>query len=140
MANDRGAESAAAIAEISQALAGEILTMPDLSDPEWDTYALLADVSDEAVRLTAYRYTEAGPPRATRFPKVFDLFRELRERTQGDEGAMWDIAILKIHRDTAQLVMNFVRGDAAELWRINPGNIDNLPELMRPRPEDFAAV
>ena len=31
-------DSAAALAELSQAIAGEILTMPELSDPEWDTY------------------------------------------------------------------------------------------------------
>jgi hypothetical protein len=136
MADDR----AAALAEFSQTIAGEILTMPVLSDPEWDTYALVADVSDEATKLTAYRYTQAGPPVPTPYPMAFDLFRELRDRTQGDDGKMWDIAIVRIHRDTAQLVVNFVAGDAAAMWRISPANIDNLPELLRPRPEDFDAA
>jgi len=134
-------DGASALAEFGQAIAREILTMQELSDdPDWDTYALLADVSDEAVRLTAYRYAEAGPPRSTRYPKAFGLFRELRARTSGHEGQMWDVAIVKIHRDTARLVINFVSGDAAEMWRISPTNIDNLPELLRPRAEDFAAA
>jgi hypothetical protein len=133
-------ERAAALAEFSQAIAGEILTMPVLADPEWDTYALAADVSDEATKLTAYRYTEGGPPVPTPYPMAFDLFQDLRERTRGNDGERWDIAVVRIHRDTAQLVVNFVAGDAAEMWRISPANIDNLPELLRPRPEDFAAV
>ena len=136
MADDR----TAALAEFSQAIAGEILTMPALSDPEWDTYALAADVSDEATKLTAYRYTEAGPPVPTPYPMAFDLFRELRDRTQGNDGQKWDIAVVRIHRDTAQLVVNFVAGDAAEMWRINPANMDSLPELLRPRAEDFSAA
>jgi len=133
-------DSAAALGEISQALAGEILTMPDLSDPEWDTYAMIAEVSDEAVGVTAYRYTETGPPKPTRHPEVYGLFRELHERTRGTDGEAWDIAIMKIHRDTAQLVMNFVSGEAAQMWRITPENIGNLPEMLRPRAEDFEAV
>ncbi|MET0661903.1 MAG: hypothetical protein ABWZ42_02110, partial [Ilumatobacteraceae bacterium] len=103
-------------------------------------YTLLADVDDASVGLTAFRYTEQGPPKSTQYPDVFDLFRELRNRTQGIDGAMWDIAIMKIHRDSARLVMNFVRGDAAEMWRITPENVDSLPELMRPRREDFPGV
>jgi hypothetical protein len=130
---------AEALSEFSQAIAREILTMPVLSDPEWDTYALAADVSDEATKLTAYRYPEAGPAVPTPYPMAFDLFADLRERTQGDDGQKWDVAIVRIHRDTAQLVVNFVAGDAAAMWRISPENIDNLPELLRPRPEDFAA-
>ena len=43
-------DSTAALAELSQAIAGEILTMPELSDPEWDTYALVAEVSDDVGR------------------------------------------------------------------------------------------
>jgi hypothetical protein len=101
---------------------------------------MAAEVSDSIVRLTAYRYTEAGRPVPTDYPMVFDVFKELRDRTRGTDGETWDVAIVKIHRDTAQLVMNFVSGDAADMWRINPANIDNLPELLRPRPEDFAAA
>lgn len=136
MTDDR----AAALGEISQAIAGEILSMPVLSEPEWDTYAMVAEVTDDAVKITAYRYTDDGPPKPTRHPMVFDLFRELRDRTRGNDGEVWDVAIVKIHRDTAQLVVNFVSGDAADMWRVNPANIDSLPELLRPRAEDFQAA
>ena len=34
------------MAEISQALAADILTLPDLSDPDWDTYSMVAEVTD----------------------------------------------------------------------------------------------
>ena len=134
------AEQAAAMSELSQAMVGEILTMPDLSDPEWDTYAMVAEVDDFSVRVTAYRYPAAGPPKPTRPPAVADLVRELRNRTRGRNGATWDVAVLKIHRDTAQLAIDFVSGADAEIWRITPTNIDNLPELARPHPSDFGAI
>ncbi len=53
---------------------------------------------------------------------------------------MWDVVIVKIHRDTAELVMNFVSGEAADMWRVTPENMEHLPESLRPRPEDFAPV
>ena len=127
----------AALAEFTQAIAGEILTQPDLAEPEWDTYALVAEVTDYSVGMTAYRYTETGPPVPTRPPDNSHLFRQLRERTRGYDGAAWDIAIVKIHRDTVNLVMNFVSGEAADLWRITPATISRLPEMLRPRKEDF---
>jgi len=37
-----------------------------------------------------------------------NTFIQLRDRTRGTDGEAWDIAIVKIHRDTAQLVLNFV--------------------------------
>ncbi|HEY5784674.1 MAG TPA: hypothetical protein VIT65_07850 [Microlunatus sp.] len=134
------AEQAAAMSELSQAMVGEILTMPDLSDPEWDTYAMVAEVDDYSVGVTAYRYPAAGPPKPTRPPAVADLVRELRNRTRGRNGATWDVAVLKIHRDTAQLAIDFVSGADAEIWRITPTNISNLPELARPHPSDFGAA
>lgn len=136
MTDDR----ADAMAELSEAIAGEILTMPELSDPDWDTFSMLAEVTDEYVAMTAYRYTESGPPVSTSEPEDDDLFIDLRERTRGTDGEGWDVVIVKIHRDTAQLVMNFVSGDAADMWRITPENDAHLPESLRPRPEDFQQV
>ena len=130
----------AAMAEISQALAGEILTMPDLSDPEWDTYAMIAEVSDEAVGVTAYRYTEAGPPMPTAEPEVTACSGSCTSARVAPTARRGTSSIMKIHRDTAELVMNFVSGEAAEMWRITPENIGNLPEMLRPRAEDFDAV
>jgi hypothetical protein len=131
------ADQAAAMAEISQAIAADILALPELSDPEWDTYSLVAEVTDDMVHMTAYRYSESGPPVATDMPENDDLFWDLRDATRGTDGDAWDVVLVKIHRDTAQLVMNFVSGDAAEIWRIRPDNIASLAEALRPRPDDF---
>jgi len=131
-------DSTAAMAELSQAIAGDILTIPELSDPEWDTFALAAEVSDISVKITAYRYAEGGPPVSTPEPDNDDLFWDLRDRTRGTDGEAWDVVIVKIDRGTANLVMNFVSGDAADMWRITPANMEHLPEALRPRPEDFA--
>ena len=130
-------DSTAAMAELSQAIAGDILSLPELSDPEWDTYSLVAEVSDDVVKMAAYRYTESGAPVPTDAPENDDLFWDLRDRTRGTNGEAWDVVIVKIHRDTASLVMNFVAGPAADMWRITPENMARLPELLRPRPEDF---
>lgn len=127
------------MAEISDAIVAGILTSPDLSDPEWDTYALVAEVSDDAVRMTAYRYSESRFPVPTEGPDDLDLFWDLRDATRGGDGQAWDVVLIKIRRDTAQLVMNFVAGDAAEIWRVRPDNMASLPESLRPRPEDFEA-
>ncbi len=132
-------EQELAMAELSQAIAGEILTLPELSEPEWDTYSMVAEVSDDRVGTTAYRYTESGPPLPSKGPGDLDLFRQLRERTRGNNGAAWDVVLVKIHRDTVNMVMDFFSGEAADRWRVNLQNIANLPEALRPRPEDFAA-
>jgi hypothetical protein len=128
------------MAEISQAIAGDILTLPELSDPEWDTYSMVAEVSDDAVKMTAYRYTESGPPVPTDAPDDDDLFWDLRDQTRGTDGEAWDVVLVKIHRDTASLVMNFASGEAADMWRVNPENMAHLAESLRPRPEDFQSV
>lgn len=134
-------DQASAMSEISQAIAGDILTLPELSDdPDWDTYSLVAEVSDDRVAMTAYRYTESGPPIATDGPENDDLFWDLRDKTRGVNGEAWDIVLVKIHRDTVNMVMNFVSGPGADLWRVNPENIDRLPEALRPRPEDFQEI
>ena len=133
-------DSTAALAELSQVIAREILTRPDLSDPEWDTYALVAEVTDSSVKMTAYRYSETGPPVPTELPDDSYVFVQLRDRTRGVDGQAWDVVVVKIHRDTANLVMNFVSGDAADLWRVTPENMGHLPESLRPRREDFESA
>ena len=127
----------AAMAEISQAIADDILSSPDLSDPGWDTLSMVAEVSDARIAVTAYRYTTSGPPVPTRGPENLDLFQDLWQHTRGTNGETWDVVVVKIHRDTASLVMDFFSGPEADRWRVNPGNIAHLPESLRPRPEDF---
>ena len=133
-------EQASAMAEISQAIAGDILSLPELSGPDWDTFAMVAEVSDDYVAITAYRYTESGPPVSTPEPEDDDLFWDLRDRTRGIDGQAWDVVLVKVRRATAQLVMNFVSGDAAGMWRVTPANMAHLPESLRPRPEDFVTA
>ena len=129
-----------AMAEISQAIAGDILSLPELCDPEWDTYSMVAEVSDDVVAITAYRYTDSGPPVSTAEPEDDDLYWDLRDRTRGTNGEAWDVVLVKIHRDTANLVMTFLSGAAADRWRVTPENMAHLPESLRPRPEDFDPV
>jgi len=132
-------DQAALMSEISQAIAGGILALPELSDPEWDSYSMVAEVTDDMVKVTAYRYTESGPPVPTDGPENDDLFWDLRDGTRGRNGEAWDVVLVKIHRDTASLVMDFFAGEAADQWRVTPENMDRLPEALRPRPEDFQA-
>lgn len=131
------ADQASAMSEISNAIVAGILTLPELNHPEWDTYSLVAEVSDHRVWMTAYRCSESRPPVPSEGPDDLDLFRTLRDATRGVDGQAWDVVLVKIHRDTAQLVMNFVAGDAAEIWRVRPENMEALPEALRPRSEDF---
>jgi hypothetical protein len=130
-------DSTAAMAELSQVIAGDILTLSELSDPEWDTYSLVAEVSDYSVKMTAFRYTESGPPVPSEGPENSYVFVQLRDRTRGPDGQAWDVVLVKIHRDTANLVMNFATGEAADMWRVTPANMAHLPESLRPRREDF---
>lgn len=132
--------TAAAMAELSQEIAADILSLPEMQGSEWETFALAAEVSDDWIKVTAYRYAASGPPISTEEPENDDLFWDLRERTRGTNGEAWDVVIVKINRASSDLVMNFVAGDAADMWRITPENIERLPELLRPRPEDFEAV
>jgi hypothetical protein len=129
------ADSADALARFSEAMTAEILRLPA---PAWDTYALLAEVSDDMVTTTAYHYTEAGPPIPAEAPEDGDdLLWDLRDATRGRDGQAWDVVLIKLDRASACLVMNFVAGDAAALWRIHPETVAHLAEAMRPRPEDF---
>lgn len=127
------------MARFSQAIAADILRLPELTAHEWDSYSLLAEVSDDVVRTTAYRYRGSGPPMSTDSPEDDDKFWDLREAMTGTDGQAWDVVVIKVHRDTARLVMDFVSGDAAETWRIRPENMPGLAEALRPRPEDFPA-
>ena len=130
-------DSTTELAGLSRAIATDILTLPELSDPDWDTYSMVAEVSEFSVKMTAFRYSESGPPVPTEGPQNSYTFIQLRDRTRGIHGEQWDVVLAKIHRGTANLVMNFVSGEAADLWRVTPGNIAHLRESLRPRPQDF---
>lgn len=130
-------DSTAAMAELSQAIAGDILTIPELSDPDWDTFALAAEVADGYVAITAYRYADGGPPVSSTEPEDDDPYWDLREAMRGLDGRTWDVAVVKIHRETANLAISFLSGPDADRWRVTPENMGHLPESLRPRAEDF---
>lgn len=125
------------MSQISQAIASEVLGMPELADSAWDTFGMVAELSEGRTAITAYRYTTEGPPVPSRPPQVYDLVEQLRAGTRGPNGETWDVLLVKIDRATGGLVMDFVAGADADRWRINPQNIDRLPEALRPRQEDF---
>ena len=134
-------DSVAAMAEISQAIAADILTLPELSDPDWDTYSMVAEVRTTSVHHDGVPVHRVGTTSANRgTDEQLSCSWDLRDKTRGTNGEAWDVVLVKIHRDTAQLVVNFVRGESADMWRINPQNMDHLPESLRPRPEDFQPI
>lgn len=131
-------DQAQAMSEFTSAVAHEILTLPELGeDPDWDTYSMVAEVDDGRVGMTAYRYTETGPAVPTRSPQDASVFSTLRERLRQPDGKTWDAVLVKIHRDTLGIAVDFVYGADADPYRVRPENVARLPELLRPRPEDF---
>jgi hypothetical protein len=107
-----------------------------VNDPKWDAVAVVANVTDESTQLNAYRYTGDGPPAPTPLndPQHFDRFDALRDAA----GEKWQVCIVKIDRDSRKGIANFVYGDDAELWTINPENFRTIAENLRPVPADFS--
>lgn len=136
-----GAEARASLlAEFRQAIAAEILALPGLSEPDWDTFSMVVEVSADFVAITTYRYTELGPPVSTAEPEDSDLYQELHDRIRGVQGDAWDVAVVKLHRMTGRVVLIFESGPSADRWRVTPANMDHLPESLRPSPQDFPGV
>ena len=136
-----GAEARASLlAEFSQAIAADILALPGSIDPDWETFAALVEVSANSVVITAYRYTESGPPVSVDGPLDDDLFRALHDRIRNIQGEVWDVVVVKLHRPSGRLVLDFEFGRAAEGRRLTTANRDHLPESLRPRPEEFPGV
>ena len=50
----------------------------------------------------------------------------------------WEIAIIKIDRDTKRGSANFVYSAEADLWRVTPESASRIAEAARPTPADFA--
>ena len=136
-----GAEARASLlAEFRAAITDNILAIPDLSTTDWETFSMVVEVTADAVAITAYRYTDLGPPVSTAGPEDDDLYRALHERILGIQGQNWDAAVVQLHRMTGRLVTAFTFGQPADRWRPIPANTDHLPESLRPRPEDFPGV
>lgn len=124
-------------AELAQEIAADILRIPELAHPTWDAFAMAAEVTDDSVAITAYRYLSDGPPISTEGPEDDDLFWELRDALRRPDGSTWDVAIVKLQRAGGGLAIDLKTGADAAPWRVVPENMDHLPESLRPRPEDF---
>jgi hypothetical protein len=132
------AESVETLAEFSQQVVADLLASPELSESDWDTFSMCAEVSEDQLGVTAYRYTEAGPPVPTEpAEEVDDRIWDLWDSTRGTDGSTWNVLLLKLHRESGELAVDFVSGEAADRWRITPENMETLPEALRPRPEHF---
>lgn len=117
-----------------------VLGEPSLAeDPDWDTVAVLATVSPDAVDVSTWRYSDAGRGVPTQVRQTdLQLFRELQASTAGPDGERWAVCIIKVERDTGQGSVNFVYEDDAELWAVTPATLSTLVENLRPQPADFA--
>lgn len=125
-------------AEAMNAVVAEILNHDDLvDDPDWDSYALVAEVGDDAEIMSAFRYTESGPPVPSKTLLDSRPLRILRDANRGVDGQQWRVCIVKIHRDTAQVTWDFLAGDDATPWEVTTDNYQNLAHGLRPQPGDF---
>lgn len=127
------------LAEFRAAIAQDLLALPELSRPDWETATLVVEAFAGSVTMTAYRYTESGPPMHTA-PPDHALYRELNERIRGVQGEEWDVAVAMLHRQTGRLRLRFFTGRSADRWHATPANREHLPESLRPGPDDFPGV
>jgi hypothetical protein len=114
-----------------QAIQAEIRAL--LVEPDWDTYSMVAEVSDGSVRVAAFRYTEVGPPVPTAAPGCEALVRELHRRTFDAHGQPWDVVLVQVRREAPDVGVTFSSGGAADEWRVRPQNL-GLAEALRRLP------
>lgn len=131
-------EQAEAMMRFTQAVGGAILSLPDLAEHEWDTFALAAEVTDDSCAMTAYRYTSGGPPVSVEPPESDDDFWDLRDATHGPNGETWEVAVVKVDRATMGLVTEFYSGQDADRFRLAPETMETIAEALRPTAADFA--
>jgi len=109
-----------------------------VEDPTWDSFAVITSITPAVSDMTAFRYTDDQPAKPTPVRATkFDHFRQLQEATLRPDGTPWEVAIIKIDRDSKRFVVNFVYSDEAELWRVTPETAARIAESARPRPADF---
>lgn len=121
----------AAIARFVREIGAEIRALPVLRNQGWDTYSMVAEVSGGSVRVAAFRYTETGSPVPTTAPQNDDLIWDLHGKTFGGDGRPWEVVLVKVRRDAPGARVTFSSGEAADAWRVNPGNMARLPESLR---------
>lgn len=100
-----------------------------------DGYALIADYSDGARRLSGFGYREGQAPVSATPKNEVDLIGarldELREATQTEGKAPWEVCVIQLRRAGGRLHVEFVYEDAAR-WRVMPETLDEVAERARP--------
>lgn len=101
-----------------------------------DGYALIADYSDGARRLSGFGYRDGQAPVAatpkTGADTIGARLDDLRAATQVDGNAPWTVCVLQLQRAGGRLHADFVYEDAAR-WRITRETLDEVAERARPR-------
>lgn len=100
-----------------------------------DGYALIADYSDGARRISGFGYREGQVPVAatprTEADTIGARLDELREATRVEGEAPWTVCVIQLKRAGGRLHADFVYEDAAR-WRITPETLDEVAERARP--------
>ncbi len=100
-----------------------------------DGYALIADYSGDARRLSGFAYRDGQPPVAAT-PRndagtIGARLDELRAATQVQGQAPWTVCVIQLQRAGGRLHADFVYGDAAG-WQVTPDTLDAVAERARP--------
>jgi hypothetical protein len=123
---------------ILSAIVHDILELPELvGDPHWDAYAAVVEVTDDAVAASAFRYAAHRPPIPSPMPRDLAAFTRLRDSMPSDPTERWVVCLVRIDRDTARSVVNFVYPAEAGLWRVDPSTYGRIAEALRPGAADF---
>jgi hypothetical protein len=123
---------------IRSSIVHDILELPALvDDPQWDAYSTVVEVSDDEVAASAFRYAADAPPIPSPAPRDLGAFRRLRDSMRSNAPQPWAVCIVKIDRDSARSMVNFVYPEAAGLWRVEPSTYGRIAEALRPVAADF---
>ncbi len=100
-----------------------------------DGYALIADYSDGARRLSGFGYRDGQAPVAATPKNEVELIGarldELREAARVEGQAPWTVCVIQLKRAGGKLHAEFVY-EGAERWRVDPGTLVDVAERARP--------
>ncbi len=126
-----GADRDALVRGIGELLLRDIAT----SGHDLDGYALIADYTDGARRLSGFGYRDGEAPMAatpkTEADTIGARLDGLREATRADGEGPWTVCVIQLQRAGGRLHADFVYGDAQQ-WRITPQTRDAVAERARP--------
>jgi hypothetical protein len=127
-------------AEILSDIIDGVLDEPALEDSNWTSLVVVANITPESGELSAFRYT----PVSVRMMQITELsmiddFGELQEATTAPDGVTWQVCVLKVDRDTARAVVDYVYPADADAYDVTPENFAEIGERLRPKPADFGS-